>query len=333
MVKLAKRSELQGNFNRAFLPPLDTLVQLGKSPLKTSDKASVKNLQKRARSKWYTTAIAGAMIYLDSPLKKYYQRAYYCAHTLKQTGNKITTSYCNTRICHVCNRIRSAKMMNGYVNQFMELEGTEFVTLTVPNCSAEDLNATIDLLLKTWKQIADVLKKRKLSANGIRKIETTYNIRENTFHPHLHILIDKGLGQMVVDEWMKRFPQCSIAAQKVLPADQNSLKEIFKYTTKIGIAKKGTIQICIPALDKIMIAMASRRSIQTFGKIKKVSEDVEELEAVEYDDLPVNEDKDASGNPMLIEWQWNECDWVRVGTAMSTLTGYVPPEIAFEFLE
>ncbi len=60
---------------------LDTLAQLP-----TADKT----LYKKARAKYYTNAIVAPLLYLDSPLHKQYQRAYYCNHTIIQDGNKFT---------------------------------------------------------------------------------------------------------------------------------------------------------------------------------------------------------------------------------------------------
>jgi hypothetical protein len=54
-----------------------------------------------------------------------------------------------------------------------------------------------------------------------------------------------------------------------------------------------------------------------------VSEEVDEIDCVEYDDLP-----DDFGVPIL--WEWNECDWVYEG---DTLTGYIPPEMEIKFVE
>jgi hypothetical protein len=54
-----------------------------------------------------------------------------------------------------------------------------------------------------------------------------------------------------------------------------------------------------------------------------VSEDVDKLESKEYEEI-----EDTEGG--IIEWVWEDCDWVN---NKKTLTGYVPPDIEFNFFE
>ncbi len=293
---------------------LDTLAQLPTDDLKS--------LKKRARSKWYTTAITSRLLYQNSALHKYYQSAYYCSHILKQEGKKITARYCNTRICHICNRIRTAKLMNGYVSQLQKLEPLQFVTLTVPNCNVTELSQTIDSLLKSFSNIIRVLReRRKIPVNGIRKLEVTYNHRENTYHPHIHTLVDAQVGDLIVSEWLKRYDKASFKAQDIRNADKNALNEIFKYSTKIVTKGKNKLEVFIPALDNIMIALRGRRCFQPFGIIKKIEEDIDGIESVEYDEIEPYD---------LIEWIWDDCDWIY---GNKTLTGYVSPDIELTFIE
>jgi hypothetical protein len=294
--------------------PLDTLAQVPTNDLKC--------LKKRARSKWYTMAITGRLLYQDSILHKYYQSAYYCSHILKQEGKKITAHYCNTRICHVCNRIRTAKLMNGYISQLQKLEPLQFVTLTVPNCNVTELGVTIDSLLKSFSNIIRVIReRRKIQLNGIRKLEVTYNHVTNTYHPHIHVLVDSNVGDIIVTEWLKRYDSAKIQAQDVRNADKGALNEIFKYSTKIVTRGKNRLEVFIPALDNIMISLRGRRCFQPFGSIKKIEEDVNGIEAIEYEEIEPYD---------FIEWIWQECDWVAEN---KTLTGYVSPDIEISFIE
>ena len=297
-------------------PFLDTLAQL---PTKVRKK-DLKNLQKRARSKWFTQGITLSLVDLKSPLTKYYWSAYHCNTHIEQQGLQLKSRYCNTRTCHICNRIRTAKMMNGYLSQ-LSGRTLEFVTLTIPNVSAEQLSATVDDLIKTSTKIMRVFRERRhISINGIRKIEITYNPDKNTYHPHIHLIVDKA-GQLIVDEWLKRYPKASRKAQDCRPADQSSLNELFKYSTKIVGHKEGNLVVYASALDNIMLALRNKRCFQPFGDVRKVSEEVsEELEGEEYD---IQEQT-------FMVWTWKECDWVN--TARDTLTGYISPDVDFVYL-
>ena len=295
---------------------LDTLAQVPPN--------SRVDLQKRARSKWYTTAVVSRLKYVfNTKLRKYYSHAWNCNNEIIQDGRKLKSRYCNTRICNVCTRIRTAKLMNGYVDQIMQLEGVEFVTLTVKNCKEEDLINIVDEMLKKITLITRNLREKKgIKVSGIRKIEITYNAFTDTFHPHLHLLVDKNAGNIYVEEWLKRNPSSKRQAQDVRKADKGSLAEIFKYTTKMVVRKNGQLNFYLEALNTILECLYKRRCFQPFGIVRMVSEEVDELDCVEYDDLP-----EELGNPIV--WEWNECDWVY---QKDTLTGYVPPEIEINFV-
>jgi len=306
-------------------PPLDTLAQL----IHFRSKPNL-NLLKRARSKWWTNQLAFALKYsVDKSdiLYKMYSHSINCCSILTQNGSKITSRFCNTRLCNVCNRIRTAKMMNGYVSQMAKFKNIQFTTLTIPNCKEEELEGKIEEMYNVFVKIKRILKSKGIDLNGLRKSETTYNARVDTYHPHYHLLSEGYYGEIIVDEWLKRFPKASIKGQEVKDADQNSLNELFKYTTKILTkSDNGGFDVYVHAINTIMRSMYGKRSIQTFGSIRKVTEDVYDVKSQEYDNIPEYE---------FMEWMWKDCDWVNgLNTNhIETLTGYVPPEKEINFLE
>lgn len=297
MVQVRENKEFsQGQGKKA--PPLDTLAQLG-----------TKSLNKRARSKWYTQKVVKELLNTtDSPLKKQYKRAFYCNEELIQHDrNKMTSKFCNSRACNVCNRIRTAKLMNGYISPLMELGELEFVTLTEPNVKEYELEQTISSQIKKISNIFEVFRKRrKIQISGIRKLECTYSEERNDYHPHIHLLVNAGTGEQVIQEWLKRTPNAIRKAQNVRKADQNSFNELFKYTTKqFDIEtgeEQGYLNINVRSLDVILRAMDRKRTFQTYGQIRKVkvSEEVEELQSQEYADLP---------DFQTMIWKWEKKDW------------------------
>lgn len=285
------------------------------------------NLLKRARSKWFTYHIIKYLLLIESPLHKYYQHCLNCCEIITQRGEEFTSKYCNTRPCNICNRIRTGKLINGYLRQIDNLPEVYLVTLTIPNCRGSELRGVLEIMIKQMGNIIRVLGERRgIRVNGIRKIEITYNHKADTYHPHFHLLVDKGYTE-IVDEWLKRFPESVRKAQDIREADQNSLQELFKYTTKIAVGKRydklsrqHQIEVYSHALDTIFRAMHKKRAFQPFGKIKKVSEEVnEELTAQSYADMPKYD---------FVEWIWEDCDWYSEKLS-NTLTGYVPPEVEF----
>jgi hypothetical protein len=199
--------------------------------------------------------------------------------------------------------------------------------LTIPNCIAEDLRTTIEKMIKTFSNITRVIReKRKIDFNGIRKIEITYNSKMNTYHPHIHTLHSGSCGNLFIQEWLKRYPDASIKAQDTRQATEGSVNELFKYTTKILIKDsidKNTIEVFLPAIDTIMISMHKKRSFQTFGKMKMITEDVEELQTEEYSYLD---------DEYYTYYNWNDENWLDYYTA-DALSQFKPPPIKFKFYE
>lgn len=321
----------------ANIPPflgqnVHTLGQLPPTALKPvtdSPGSGLETLRKRARSKWYTRAIVGRLLYQNSPLHHYYQRAYFCNQELVQEGKKITGKFCDTRVCHVCNRIRTAKMMNGYISQFRQFDYLEFVTLSVRCVTKGKLEPTIRQMRRALTLIIRKLReKKKLELDGIIKTECTYNLPEDWYHPHIHILVAGRVGKLIIEEWLRRFPDSAgIKGQDCKEADLDALNEIFKYQTKIVVGQKDKLIINIPALDTIMNAFRGKRTFQPFGKIRKVAEDVEGIQSQEYDGIK---------EYPLVTWVWEECDWVISNVTemgKETLTGYISPDIQFTFIE
>jgi hypothetical protein len=69
----------------------------------------------------------------------------------------------------------------------------------------------------------------------IRKLECTYNAVKDSYHPHLHILLnDLEAAEAMVEAWLNLFPtRATVEAQNIRAIDARSAKELFKYFTKV----------------------------------------------------------------------------------------------------
>jgi DNA-damage-inducible protein D len=302
-----------GTFDTASL---DTLAQL------VTDPKDIGFLGKRARAKTFTAPLSVKLASLNSDLKKSYWNSYYCNDSLTQEGNKITGKYCNNRWCSVCNRIRTAKLIQGYNVPLSELEDKQFVTLTLPNCEGIELRKTIDFMLKTVKTIQDVIKMRHHRGKqdwqlvGIRKLECTFNHKTSTYHPHFHFLIEGEVAaKELVNEWLKRVPGTSNKAQDVRKADKGVETELFKYFSKIITKTEKGFTTFVEPLDVIFTAMRGLRVFQPIGLKKDVSEDIEDIITEEISGI---EEK-------FVDWKWFKHDWVDKSTG-EVLTGNIPSD-------
>jgi len=264
---------------------LDTLAQLRKAaPVKGYSPTQI-SFQKRARAKAISDQILYQLIDLDSPLHKSYWNAWHCSRTILQDGSELKTQYCNQRFCLVCNRIRTAKLVNGYREAIDQMQNPYFITLTVRNVKGNQLKAEIKAMQKTFRRILDVMRYRNRPLVGIRKVEVTYNPERKDYHPHFHCIVDGCYESFtLISEWLKRYGDRSrIDGQDIRYANKDTAMELFKYFTKI-VGKGQAYQP--EAMDIAFRAMKGKRVFQPFGGIKKQSEDIEVQDQKQCDWIP-----------------------------------------------
>lgn len=302
---------------------LDTLAQLD-TKIYNKEFLSDKTLLKRAKRKQYTQRITAELLKLKSPLHKQYQRAFYCCTGLKQEGKTITTTtdYCNSRTCMVCNSIRTAKLINGY-GEYLQAEKQYFCTLTIVNVKEDELRKSIEMMTKHFGLILKLLRQKKgLHPDGIRRLEITYNKNANTYHPHFHFLINcEASAHFIQTQWLKRWPTAKDVAQDITEANEETLHEIFKYSTKFAIELENkseettqkNYEVHPKSLDVIFCAMNGKRTVQPFGKYvkKKVSEDISE------EDVQEKEYNVKLKSYALYEWKQNDWFDIKTGEALS----------------
>jgi hypothetical protein len=307
-------------------------------------------LEKKAAAKFFTNNYVQHLIELESPLKKSYISTLDCATQLSQNGYKITSKYCKQRWCNVCNRIRTAKLMNGYLPQLNTFTDGTLLTLTVKNCTAENLPKTIEQMNKVYrfiyKKIYKKLKVQKANKfgdehflKGLKKIECTYNFNTNEYHPHYHlILANSSVAKLFYNYWYLHINStgsliADLKGQDLRPINyqHGGAKELFKYFTKImsktneyeyitkkidnsiyfETEKREKLAIVIPAMDVIFSAMRNKRVYEPIG-IRAITEDINELNSDKYSHLIYE----------TCNWEWNGTDWQN--DSKEDLTGYEP---------
>jgi hypothetical protein len=204
-----------------------------------------------------------------------------------------------------------------------------FITLTIPNVPADQLDASIREMQKVFTGILAKMKQRTYNDNshavrleGLRKLECTYNPVRNDYHPHYHCIVYGSVAaKFILTEWLRRFPSANVFAQDVRRGDSNSAMELFKYFTKLISGKSKTKKnrsIHPVSLDVIFRAIKGKQIFRAFGVIiPKIDED---LLDDEVDSLL--ETVDSS---MLYSWEQEFGDWVSQETG-EVLTGYVPSD-------
>lgn len=279
-----------------------------------------KRLKKKAKKKYLSLGVAYHLYYeTDSPLRKSYQHSMYCADVLtpNKQQNKLTAKYCKNRWCPLCSSIRIAMLINGYGPQLKGLNEPYFVTLTAPTVPAEELPDRIALFGKSFTQIVNSHRGRKMKMKGIRKAECTVRPK-GLYHYHFHVIIDgKENAEFLVKRWLEIVPGALPQSQDLRPADEGSFIELFKYFTKLVAKDKRTGMreiVDYKRLDIIFQALRGKRTFQPFGGLKAVSEEIDE------------EELEAS---ILISadsiFKWITDDWVNLETG-ECLTGFKPSD-------
>ncbi len=305
-------------------PPLDTSAQLNQRPV-GGDR---ERLSRRARAKYMTVPIAIELAELRSPLEKGYRNTVYCAGRLEQDATgKLRGHYCGNRWCLVCNRVRGARSINRYLPVIGEWSEPQLVTLTLPNVTAGVLAGAIHDMLRDLVAIGRAVRRTdRLPVRALRKLECTYNPERNDYHPHFHIAVEGyASAEALVRRWLELHPDASPAAQDIRPCDASSLKELFKYFTKL-IAKRpdrNAPRAVAPAaaLDVIFSAMKGRRVFQPMGFKVTVPPTQDENSAVGTDGDTLAPTR--CGESITWEWMQNLHDWIDLETG-DVLSGYEP---------
>ena len=160
----------------------------------------------------------------------------------------------------------------------------------------------------------------------IRKLECTYNATENTYHPHFHFIIEgEQAAHDLLAAWINRYPDhiVNIKGQDIRPADKPI--ELFKYFAKLTAKHESDTFSIVgdkvirneyhypEALDLIFRCIENFRVVQTMGGIRMVKDDIDEVDAQEYNDIKIKRTL----------WLYNINDWFDTYSG-EKLTGYVP---------
>lgn len=200
--------------------------------------------------------------------------------------------------------------MRGYGSQVAKWSEIGFLTLTDVAVFGDQIEATIMARNGKFRQIQDGLR-RKVKLCGLRGMEITYNANVDTYHIHYHFLIE-GMAEAEAyrQEWIRLTPTCAPYLQKLIKADMGAMMELLKYPVKVQLRNRNG-NFYPEALDLIFQTIKGRRTIQPFGGLKKVSEDITDLNEGETE-------AGVDGN-----YRWKRQDWFNLETN-KPLSGYEP---------
>jgi len=227
-----------------------------------------------------------------------------------------TANFCRVRLCPMCQWRRSLKMFSQVkkiTDKILENDkSTRFIfgTFTIKNTDAENLEACINTLNKKFKYLVDQKKTfapaKKLKQNllgYLKAVEVTYNSKDKTYHPHLHVIFavkstffKNSSNYMTKKEWIELWqkalgvdykPQTDIRAIKSGTA--KAVAEVAKYPVKTAPILSLSDDEAIKVLKTLTLSLNKKRFVSYGGIFKTVKQELK-LADVETDKDLVNTD-------------------------------------------
>lgn len=223
-------------------------------------------------------------------------------------------NFCRERLCPMCQWRKSLKVFH-QVSRVMDLIQERnpelvpiFLTLTLKNCGSIELSETLNNIYNGWYLMT---KHRTIKTNvkgWFRALEVTYNDKEDTFHPHIHVilLVDKSYFKsnkyLKTEDWVHLWrvsmsldydPICFVQKVKNKTEKVKTGSEIRKYKAVAEVAKyavKDSEYLTYDSerndyLVEIYSSALRGRRLYAFGGIMKVIAKELKLEDVETGDL------------------------------------------------
>jgi len=245
-------------------------------------------------------------------------------------------NFCRERLCPMCAWRKTLKSYS-QVSQVMDImpKGYRFIflTLTIPNCTAEKLQETVSSLFKSWDRLCKNRRFKGQIKGFIRVLEITRNKKSKTYHPHFHCILavkdDYFAGRNYISRneylklWQKACDDDSITqvdvrvirdkkSGKAVRSDdsmsyKSAIAETTKYTTKDSdFLKVKSDKETDDIVKTLTDALKGRRLIHYGGIFKDLAKQLK-LEDIEKADL-IHIDEDKVSNAvakLIVSYHWS----------------------------
>lgn len=246
------------------------------------------------------------------------------------TRRLVAAQFCRDRLCPMC-AWRKSLVMFSQISQIMDWVSERekvvpiFLTLTVKNCAGDDLEQTVDLLLKSWSRMMTSRGRRKpwqVSRGWFRALEITYNAKTDEWHPHLHAIVlvepdyftDEG-KYIDHDAWIAEWKWAlgvdydpSVDVRTVKGDRAKAVAEVAKYTVKPGEWLDLDDAEGTDRRVALLAQVLKGRRLTALGGIMKEAKAALKLEDVEQADLVLTDAEKAEmrGEVLvaLIRFEW-----------------------------
>lgn len=245
---------------------------------------------------------------------------------------------CHNRYCPICSwrsslRLTSDnyKILDNYIKQDKN-NRLIFLTLTITNCSGNNLKRTINSLNEGFRKIRKRKFYKENFTGDIKTLEITINKNDLTFHPHLHVILScnnnyfskSNKYYLQARDWADIWAKCIKQSYSII--DVRSIKnddiwnanlEISKYVSKdsdyllFRENHKGKVVIDSDKTDYILFYLINEtkglRFISYAGDFKRIKKElqIKDLEDYTDGDLVVTDESAQIDSRLVVIYRWS----------------------------
>lgn len=148
-------------------------------------------------------------------------------------------SLCRERLCLNCNQVNSREKALFLLKATEDMSNLKHITLSVKNCKGAYLRSNINNMKKALKYF---LRSQHIK-NYYQSYEITHNHKDNTYHPHIHLLVNDDnftlKARELNNKWAEAFNRFAGTNYKWLSCKIRKVEdkkagcfELSKYVTK-----------------------------------------------------------------------------------------------------
>lgn len=268
-----------------------------------------------------------AMAYEDvdpAKAKRIRECASWLAYIRKDDGSmKLHDArFCRVRLCPICQWRRSLKTFAqmSKVLDVAKAQGYEFLflTLTMRNVGASELSQGLDRLLLAFNRLMKYKRIKSAVKGYYRGCEVTHNQSEDTYHPHLHVVLAvkpsyfRGSHYISQADWSELWAKAlgveytPIVDIRRCRGGAKAIAEACKYAVKPGdIINVDDWDMTVDTLAVLDRALDRRRFVGLGGILKEIHKQLQ-LDDIENGDLlhTSEEDETEPTGEEIVFW-WN----------------------------
>ena len=248
----------------------------------------------------------------------------------------LKANFCRVSLCPMCQWRKSLRVFFDTSKVISEVEKRHknlkhiFLTLTVKNCTLEDLDKTLNNIFGAWDNFMHSRTLRpkikgeikNIVKGWFRALEVEYDSETNTFHPHFHAILNvdkkyfKGTDYLTTTEWVQLWrksakldydPICWVERVKN-KGNRKDIMEVAKYTYKDAeiLHKKLSDDTKDDVVKYLSGALHQRRLYAYGGVMKEIAAELKIKDIDNANLVKVDDDKiDPSLANAILSYRWN----------------------------